>query len=50
MCVYTSSDGEWLRSLCPEKAKTLAEKLNFHEPLIDEYGMKPYEQKKPMID
>ncbi|CCW61393.1 unnamed protein product [Phytomonas sp. EM1] len=43
ICVYTSEDGELLRSMYAYKGEAIARSIGFHEPLVDENGRKPYE-------
>lgn len=41
-CVYNQQDGELLRSMETFKGMTLADTLEFNEPLVDENNTKPY--------
>ncbi|CAJ1036986.1 hypothetical protein Q4I30_007631 [Leishmania utingensis] len=45
MCVYSNEvDGKPLRAMTTFKGRTLADQLNFNEPITDSEGNKPYER------
>ncbi|CCW68922.1 unnamed protein product [Phytomonas sp. Hart1] len=43
MCIYTSEDGNFLRSMYTYKKEHLTRNIGYHEPILDELGRKPYE-------